>query len=659
MINHYLLLVKKQRRSFCINISIRASHFTASSVTESEEISENQDDLDSFSSLIIQRKDLLRQSLSHSSGTGLHVLDLINRGSLEPDKTLYHMLLKRCTQFKRLKEGQIVHKHLLNSPFKNDLVMQNTILNMYAKCRSLDQARNVFDEMRIRDVVTWTVLISGYSQHDQPKNALLLFPEMLRQGFKPNQFTLSSLLMASEMGHVDSHGKQLHALCLKYGYSSNLYVGSALSDLYARYGHMEDAHFIFDGMAAKNEVSWNSLIAGHARIGNEEHVFNLFSEMLRENIQPTQFSCRVLLSVCANIGSLERGKWVHAFIIKLGAQHVDFVGSTLLSMYAKCGSIEDAKKIFNELIKLDVGSWNSMLAGYAQHGLGRRTLKKFKQMLRIGIAPNDITFLWVLTACSHAGLLVEGQHYFKLMRKYKVEPQISHYVPIVDLLGRAGHLDRAKKFIGEMQIAPTVAVWGALLGACRMHKNMELGTYAAECIFELDSYDSGTNMLLYNIYVSAGRWGDAAKVRKMMSRMRVKKEPACSWVELRNSVHVFVADDFAHPQHEQIRKMWEKINEKIKEIGYIPGTSSAHLFVDELEREEKLEYHSEKLALAFALVNTPPGSAIHINKNIRVCGDCHSAFKFVSMVVGRSIIVRDIKRFHHFRDGWCSCGDYW
>lgn len=210
-----------------------------------------------------------------------------------------------------------------------------------------------------------------------------------------------------------------------------------------------------------------------------------------------------------------------------------------------------------------------------------------------------------------------------------------------------------------MKIEPTAAVWKALLGACRMHKNMELGVYAAEHAMKLDPHDSGPHMLLANIYASAGRLSDAARVRKMMNERGVKKEPACSWVEIENVVHLFVVDDDIHPQRDDIRLMWGKITNEIKKIGYVPDTNHVFWFVDQQEREKRLQRHSEKLALAFALLNTPPGSPVRIKKNIRVCGDCHTAFKFVSKVVHREIILRDTNRFHHFQDGSCSCRDYW
>ncbi|KAM6585509.1 hypothetical protein CsatB_012511 [Cannabis sativa] len=580
--------------------------------------------------------------------------------SFQVDRSRYNDLLKRCTQMGKLREGRIVHALLLNSQFRDDLVIQNTLLNMYAKCGSVVDARKVFDKMPLKDMVTWTALITGYSQNYRAQEALDLFPPMLQHGLKPNQFTLSSLLKASGDGLAsEKQGRQLHAYCVKCGCDSNVYVGSSLLDMYTRFGLMVEAQSIFEGLVSKNEVSWNALIAAYSRKGEGEHAIKLFREMQRDSFKPTHFTYSSLFTVCASTGSLEQGKWVHAQVIKSGGRLVAFVGNTLVDMYAKSGSIEDAKKVFDRLVKRDVVSWNSMLTGYAQHGLGKEALQQFEEMRRIGIQPNDVTFLCVLTACSHAGLLDEGQHYFELMKKYRVEPDVSHYVTMVDLLGRAGLFDRAERFIREMPIQPTAAVWGALLGACRMHKNMELGAYAGEHIFELDPHDSGPHILLYNMYASAGRWNDAAKVRKMMKENGVKKEPACSWVEIENAVHVFIANDDAHPQREEIGKMWEQMSIKIKEVGYVPDTSHVLLFVDQQEREAKLQYHSEKLALAFALLNTPPGSTIRIKKNIRVCGDCHSAIKYVSKVVGREIIVRDTNRFHHFRNGSCSCGDYW
>ncbi|PWA72049.1 tetratricopeptide-like helical domain, DYW domain protein [Artemisia annua] len=425
------------------------------------------------------------------------------------------------------------------------------------------------------------------------------------------------------------------------------------------YGRMSEARYVFDRLVDKNEVCWNSLIGAHARKSEGDEAIRLFRKMQREDFKATHFTYSSIFSACASTGSLEQGKWVHAHMLKNGLKLVAYIGNTLVDMYAKSGSFDDAIRVFDRLVKPDVVSWNSILTAYAQHGLGVKTLEHFEKMRSTGIQPNAVTFLCVLTACSHGGLLDKGQYYFEMMKKYKIEPEVSHYVTMVDLLGRAGQFDRVLSFINEMPIEPTAAIWGALLGACRMHKNMELGAYAAERVFELDPYDSGPHILLYNIYASAGKWNEASKVRRFMKDIGVKKEPACSWVEIENSVHMFVANDESHPLKEDIYKKWGEISDKIKEIGYVPDTSHVLMYVDEQEREAKLQCHSEKLALAFALLKTPPGSVIRIKKNIRVCGDCHAAFKYASLVVNREIILRDTNRFHHFYGGSCSCGDYW
>ncbi|KAK4385845.1 Pentatricopeptide repeat-containing protein, mitochondrial [Sesamum angolense] len=645
------LSISRNRKSV-VSLSPRVFLSTLSSIQDLD--LEENGDLEQFSG-VIHDKDLLRKT----SNGNLLVLDHIDRGAMEPDARFYMELFKKCTDQGRLKEGQMVHNHFVNSRFQHYVVLQNTVVNMYAKCGDIEMARNVFDGMTERDMVTYTMLISGYSKSNEFGEALGLYVEMLRMGLQPNEFTFGSALKSAGGLQSDALGSGIHGACVKCGYEENVYVGSALVDMYTRCKKMEMAKMIFDGLKSKNEVSWNALVAAYAREGEGHNAVKLFSDMKRGGFEPTHFTYSSIFAACASTGALEQGKWVHAHMVKSGLKLIAFVGNTLLDMYGKAGSIEDAKKVFYRLVKKDVVSWNSMLTAYAQHGLGQEAVDLFEEMRGVGFQPNEITFLCVLNACSHAGLLDKGLYYFELMRKYELEPDITHYVTIVDLLGRAGQLDRAERFIREMTIQPTAAVWKALLGACRMHKNMELGAYAAERVFELDPHDSGPHMLLSNIYASAGRLSDAARVRRMMNESGVKKEPACSWVEIENAVHMFVANDDTHPQREEIRKMWEKLRDEIKNIGYVPDTSHVLWFLDQQEREERLQYHSEKLALAFALLNTPPGTPITIKKNIRVCGDCHTAFKFVSKLVDRQIILRDTNRFHHFRSGSCSCRDYW
>ncbi|KAJ6828628.1 pentatricopeptide repeat-containing protein, mitochondrial [Iris pallida] len=612
-----------------------------------------------FSSSIIRDKDLLGRSPVPQS-INLRILELVDAGSVEPTSKLYAQLIKQCAQRSKPREGKLVHAHFLKSRFFDNPFFHISIIDMYCKCGSLVDASKALDGMPVKDTVAFTALITGYSRSDEPRSALELLPRMLGLGLKPNGFTFSSLFKAcGAVGRLEL-GEQVHCFGVKLGCDGHVYVGSSLLDMYARCGKMDEACSVFDGLGSKNEVSWNALIAGHAREEDGEKALQRFWEMKRCGFEPTHFTYSSVFGVCASLGSIEQGKWIHALVIKSGQKGSSFLGNTLLDMYAKCGSIEDARKVFDQLERKDVISWNSMLTGCAQHGLAREAVRRFEGMLKLGVKPNQITFLCVLTACSHGGLLSEGERYFGLMKEYKIEPEVEHYVTMVDLLGRAGLLDRSQKFINEMPIRPTAAVWGALLGACRMHNNAELGQFAAERVIELDPHDSGPHTLLANIYASAGRWSDVARARKAMRASGVRKEPACSWVEIENSVHMFVANDESHPQVKEINQMWEEIHGKIKEAGYVPDTNYVLLRVDdEQERESKLQYHSEKLALAFALLNMPRGATIRIMKNIRMCGDCHCAIKLVSKVMEREIIVRDMNRFHHFSGGSCSCGDYW
>ena len=532
-----------------------AAHLANAYSSENEEQESNLD-----SSCVIRDKDLLHKT----QNGGLRILELIDSGSIQLEASLYNKLLNESAKLGRIREGKDVHQHLLRSRFRDYQVVLNSVVNMYAKCGCLEDARKVFDEMPVRDVVSWTALITGFSQHERYEEALGLFLGLLRVGLEPNQFTFSSLLKAAGGMGSGKEGRQIHGFCLKYGCDGNVYVGSALVDMYVRCGLMEEGGGVFRGLSSKNDVSWNALIAGHARRGEGEDALRVFKQMQKEDFRATHFTYSSVFSACASIGAFEQGKWVHGHMIKSGLKPVAFVGNTLLDMYAKSGSIMDAIKVFDRLVKRDVVSWNSLLTACAQHGRGSDTIRYFEKMLKIGIKPNAITFLCLLTACSHAGLLEQGEHYFNLMKKYDIEPDTSHYVTVVDLIGRAGDFDRAVMVIEHMPIKPEAAVWKALLGACRMHKNAELGAYAAEQVFKLDPNDSGPHIILYNIYASAGRWKEAAKARKAMRERGVKKEPACSWVEIENAVHMFVANDDTHPQREEVLKMWEKITLKIQ-----------------------------------------------------------------------------------------------
>eukprot|EP01018_Ginkgo_biloba_P016364 Gb_15262 [translate_table: standard] len=533
-----------------------------------------------------------------------------------------------------------------------NVVSWTAMITGYIQDSRMEDARQLFDNMPVRNVVSWTAMISGYAQEGRLEDARQLFDQMPTRDIVSWNAMITAYAQYGNIGEA----RQLFETMPEQDLTS----WNALISGYANNGRIEDAHQVFVRMPERNAVSWTSIIAGYAQAGNGEEALKVFTEMLWVGMKPNQTTFASVLNACACAAALQQGKQVHEYIIKMGFESDVYVGNTLITMYAKCGRLHSARQAFDKMSEQNVVSWNAMIAGYAQHGHGNEALQLFEQMQIVGMKADDITFVSVLSACSHAGLVNEGWRYFDLMTKdYHMAARAEHYACMVDLLGRSGRLDEAEDFISRIPFEPNAAVWGALLGACRIHVNLKLGKYAAERLFELEPQKAAPYVLLSNIYAAAGRWADVANIRIMMKDKGVKKKPGFSWIEVKNRVHTFVAQDRSHPQTEEIYAMLERLSGKMEEAGYVPDTNFVLRDVEEEYKEHSLWYHSEKLAIGFGLLSTLPGTSIHIIKNLRVCGDCHTAIKFISKIVGREVIVRDANRFHHFNDGLCSCGDYW
>lgn len=508
--------------------------------------------------------------------------------------------------------------------------------------------------------IFWDYSRLGYAKNEHYDEALELFCKMTRAHIKPDQFTFASVLSACASLGALEHGKGIHACILKRKFESDLSIGNTLVTLYAKCGRIEDAHKVFEKMPKQDIISWIALISGYAQSGHGKESLNLFSEMLQTQVKPNQFAFSSILSACATLATLEKGKMFHAHMIKTGFDTDVSVANALVTMYTKCGSIEDAELVFEKIPKRDVVSWNAIIAGYAQHGKGYIALRLFEEMQWAGIKPNHTTFVGVLSSCSHVGLLAEAHHLFdSMIGDYGVLPRAEHYACIVDLLGRAGHLDEAMKVIKGMPFEPSALIWRTLLGACRIYGNLELGKHAAECIIRLEPEDDAAYVLLSNIYASLDQWDCVEKVRNMMESRGLKKKIGQSWIEVKNKLHSFAARDESHPQTKEIYEKLVELNRQMKAAGYVPDTNFVLHDIDEERKKELLCYHSEKLAIAFGLISTPCGTPLRIIKNLRVCGDCHTATKFISKIVGRVIVMRDNSRFHQFDGGICSCGDYW
>eukprot|EP01018_Ginkgo_biloba_P031910 Gb_25359 [translate_table: standard] len=645
----------------------------------------------------------------------------MQRTGVQPNPFTFSSVLPACANLAALEHGKEIHEEIIKSGFDSDVYVGSALVDMYVKCGSMEYACHVFDRMPKRNVVSWNTMISGYAQNGHAEEALKLFQktperdvvswnamiagyaqngnheealtqfyEMQRKGIQPNQFTFASVLQACANLSLE-HGKGIHEEIRRSGFESDIFVGSALVDMYGKFGCVESARHVFDKMPYRDVVSWNAMIAGYAHNGYVDEALNLFEKMPERDLvswnvmiagyaqnghfdealelfrqmqlrsgKPNLDTFPSILPACANLAALEHGKEVHEDIIRNGFQCNVFVGSALIDMYAKCGNIKDGWKVFNKMPRRSVVSWNAMIAGYAMHGCCKEALQLFEEMQHAGTNPDHVTFVGVLSACCHAGLVDDGLQYFNCMsHSYHVTPVMEHYCCIVDLLGRAGRLDEAQDFINKMPIKPNANIWGSLLGACRIHTNIELGEHVAERLFELNPYTAAPYVLLSNIYAASSRWDDIEKVRKMMKDRKVKKTPGCSWVEVNKKVYAFLVGDRSHPETDKIYAKLESLSGQMKEAGYVPDTGFALNDVEEEHKVHILSHHSEKLAIAFGLINTSPGTPIRIIKNLRVCGDCHSAIKFISKIVAREIVVRDANRFHHFRDGWCSCGDYW
>uniref|UniRef100_A0A803LMP5 DYW domain-containing protein n=2 Tax=Chenopodium quinoa TaxID=63459 RepID=A0A803LMP5_CHEQI len=519
--------------------------------------------------------------------------------------------------------------------------------------------QKVFDVMPVRDLVSWNTVIAGNAQNGMFEDALAMLRDMGKANLKPDTFSLSSVLpMFAELVDV-VRGKEIHGYAIRNGIDVDLYVGSGLIDMYSKCNQIENAYRVFMLLPSRDSISWNSIIAGCVQNGQFDEGLKLFRKMVMAKVKPGSVSFSSIIPACAHLTTLRLGKQLHGYIMRCGFEENVLIASSLVDMYAKCGYIKLARCIFNNMKLHDTVSWTAMIMGYALHGHAHDAISLFKQMENEGVKPNSVAFVALLTACSHAGLVDEAWNYFNSMiHDYKLSPQLEHYAAVADLLGRAGRLKEAYDFICKMS-SPSSSIWSTLLSACRVHKNVDMAEKVAREIFRVDPSNIGAHVLLSNTYSAAKRWKDAANVRITMRNKGLLKEAACSWIEVKNKLYAFVAGDKSHPCYEKIKEALEKLLEKMEKEGYVPDTGEVLHDIDEELKKSLLYNHSERLAIAYGIISTPEGATICITKNIRVCSDCHTAIKFISKIVKREIIVRDNSRFHHFKDGNCSCGDYW
>ena len=564
-----------------------------------------------------------------------------------------------CSYTGMLLLGRTLHGYAIKASFGRELTLNNSLLDMYSKSGDLNSSVRVFKTMHERSVVSWTSMIAGYAREGLSDRSISLFHEMEKEGISPDIFAITTVLHACACTGLLENGKDIHNYIKENKMQSDLFVSNALMDMYAKCASMGDAHSVFSEMQVKDIVSWNTMIGGYSKNSLPNEALNLFVEM-QHNTKPNGITMACILPACASLAALERGREIHGHILRNQFSLDRHVANALVDMYVKCGALGLARLIFDMIPKKDLVSWTVMIAGYGMHGYGSEAIAAFSEMRNSGIEPDEVSFISILYACSHSGLLDEGWEFFNMMRNNcGIEPKLEHYACMVDLLARTGNLSKAYRFIEMMPIEPDATIWGALLCGCRIYPDVKLAEKVAEHVFELEPENTGYYVLLANIYAEAEKWEEVKRLRERIGRRGLKKNPGCSWIEIKGKVHIFVAGDSSHPQANRIKLLLKRMRTRMKEEGYCPKMRYALIKADDMEKEMALCGHSEKLAMALGILSLPPGKTVRVTKNLRVCGDCHEMAKFMSKVVKREIILRDSNRFHNFKDGSCSCRGHW
>ncbi|XP_008810240.1 pentatricopeptide repeat-containing protein At2g33760 [Phoenix dactylifera] len=561
----------------------------------------------------------------------------------------------------RLRPLHQVHARILVSGLHRSRSLLTKLLTLACTAGAIDYTRRLLYSVPNPDSFLFGSLIRAASKSHLSSDAVFFYHRMLFARLKPSNYTFTSVVKACADLSASKIGRIIHSHVLANGFGLDCFVQTALVVFYAKCGDLGTARQLFDRIPDRSVVAWNAMIAGYEQNGLAEEAIKLFHRMPAEGVEPDSATLVSLLSACSHVCALSLGQWVDKFIVDKGLDVNVVLGTSLINMYARCGHVKKAREVFDGLQERNVVAWTAMISGYGMHGYGNQAVKLFRRMKTEGPSPNDVTFVAVLSACAHAGLVSEGHEVFKSMKQdYGLAPRVEHHVCMVDMFGRAGLLDEAVRFIRDRIPGETgPEVWTAMLGACKMHKDFDLGVEVAKQLLAIEPENPAHYVLLSNLYALAGRMDQVEKIRQVMIHRGLKKNTGYSSIEINRVTHIFRNGDTSHPQTMEIHHYLEELIYRIREAGYVPETDSVLHELEEEEREFALRFHSEKLAVAFGLMSTGNKTLIRIVKNLRICGDCHLAIKFMSVVADREIIVRDKHRFHHFKKGLCSCQDYW
>ncbi|MCO5572027.1 hypothetical protein L7F22_025778 [Adiantum nelumboides] len=580
--------------------------------------------------------------------------------AVEPNVFTLVGVIGACGNLKDLTQGRAIHARLKKRNLHSDSVVGTALVHMYAKCGMLKEAFHAFNEIGEPDAVSFTAMISAYTQNGQAQAALEMYQGMPAQQFKPSAVTFSMLLCIYAELNMLSEGQEIHFQIIKHGFTSDLPLMNALLYMYGKCGCLLKANILFKQMQQRDVVSCTTMMAAFLEKGQGVQVFVLLDQMEQEGLNPDDATYSMVFKSCSVLCMPGQGRSYHASIVGKGFSMNGALGTALLEMYCKCGALKDAKQVFNSMKHHDQTAWNSIIMAHSQEGDGKKAIQLFEQMTQEKIAPDEKTFVGLLSGCSHAGLVKEGCSYFESMRhNYGIPTSVEHNGCMVDLLGRGAYLDAAEDFIEKSPLRPNGCMWSALLGACIKHGDVARGKRAAKFITICEPENAAPYVLLSRMYATEGKAKDAHAILQTLAKLGLKKKPGCTHIEVNNNSHKFLANEGLHKDKDSILDLLENLKLQAREMGYIPDTKLVLHNVSEKVKVHLLGHHSERMALAFGLLNTPSKTPLHLAKNLRTCPDCHSFMKAVSKIVNREIVLKDINRIHRFKDGVCSCDDYW
>ncbi|XP_028786655.1 pentatricopeptide repeat-containing protein At2g39620 [Neltuma alba] len=452
----------------------------------------------------------------------------------KPDHVTLTSVISACAEISHLRFGKSLHSFAVKADKDSDISTATTLISMYTRCEAFTHAMTLFNRMDYKDVVTWNTLINGFTRYGDPCDALQMFRRLQLSGIQPNGGTIVGLVSACTLLVDQDLGMCFHGITKKSGFESGTHVRVALMDMYAKCGSLRSAEALFFSIKPlKDEVSWNVMIAGYLHNGCANESISTFNQMKLENVKPNLITFITILPAVSSLSMLREGMAIHACIIQMGFMSNTLAANSIIDMYAKCGQLIYSEKCFHEMENKDIVSWNSMLSGYAIHGQADRAISLFSLMEETCVQADSVSFISVLSACRHAGLVQDGMNIFKTMtEKHHLEPNMELYACMVDLLGRAGLFDEVLSLIKKMPTEPTAEVWGALLGACKMHSNLTLGEVVLRKLLSLEPRNPVHFVVLSDIYAQCGRWPDARMTRSNISGHGLTKSPGCSWFEL-------------------------------------------------------------------------------------------------------------------------------